>query len=150
MKYTAKYLLSGIEEEMVIEADTRMSALTRYYHDMQGKEDVELLALDADEADRTELVNEIMKKGNGLDGRTYFYDAVLTDGEYVTLVYTSNSRKGTFPHWCDMTEASQKHGMKVVRNKCTVEDMTLFAHILNEKNAEDQCFGDRRVVDIRF
>lgn len=83
--------------------------------------------------------------------RTYFMDLYLTTGEFVTVVYESAKRKNTWGHFLDMYyEAIHNEALKDVDwtngwNKNTTD----CAYILNNKNKEDQCFGDYKIIDLR-
>ncbi len=79
--------------------------------------------------------------------RAYFRDMKLTSGEFVTVVYESASRKGTEPHWWDMYWAT--YDLDVDWDYERDKDTADFSFILNEKNRDEQCFGDHRIIDLR-
>ena len=79
--------------------------------------------------------------------RKYFFQAKLSTGEYVDLIYESSSRRGTFPHKEDFWEATR--GKVELADGELKKDFTLFSYILNEKNKDEQCFGENRIIDLR-
>lgn len=78
--------------------------------------------------------------------KTYFMTMKLKSGEFVGVVYKTPSRKGTNPHLLDLYFAASDIGVDwdYPYNK----DTATFAHIMNAKNKEEQCFGDNRVIEL--
>lgn len=81
--------------------------------------------------------------------RTYFTTIRLNDGKYVDVIYESTSRRGTEPHWMDLSFALDKLGNDVDWNDKYMRDTATFSYILNDKNMEEQCFGEHVVFDLR-
>ena len=75
--------------------------------------------------------------------RAYFIDTELPTGEWVTVIYESESKKGTFNNWCDLYFTAQEKGLQIDdRDTCN-------AYLMNEKNMREQCFGYLGIIDIR-
>lgn len=79
--------------------------------------------------------------------RAYFMTMKLKSGEFVDVVYKSASRKGTFPHWQDLYDAA--NDVDVDWGYEYNNDTATFSYILNEKNKDEQCFGEHRIIDLR-
>lgn len=76
--------------------------------------------------------------------RSYFMDARLKSGEWVTLLYESAHRKDTDSHMWDIWISIAKGGIGD-----DVERISDFKYILNKKNKDEQCYGSLRIVDLR-
>lgn len=83
--------------------------------------------------------------------RTYFYSTLELDtGEWVELVYESSHRKGTQPHDWDLVDAIIRSGITPKHRSPIKVDTSLNAYILNNKNKDEQAFGEyHRVIDLR-
>lgn len=78
--------------------------------------------------------------------KTYFMDVKLTNGEWVTLVYESDSRKGTTSHTIDFWNATyDKVSVDYIENSVSTKN----AFIMNKKNKYEQLFGELKVIDLR-
>lgn len=75
--------------------------------------------------------------------KAYFIDYELDTGEWVTVVYESESRKGSFNNWCDLVFTAQKKGVDINVHH------TDNAYLLNEKNKDEQLFGRLGIIDLR-
>ncbi len=75
--------------------------------------------------------------------KAYFIDCELETGEWVTVVYESESMKGSFNNWCDLYFTAQAKGLDIdIHN-------TDDAYLLNDKNKYEQLFGRLGVIDLR-
>ena len=98
--------------------------------------------------------------------RDYFATLQLTDGSFVTFVYSSAYRKNTSNNWYDFVDSlhhyNERHKAsyriddakythtKYYRGKrYQVRSISDYVYILNEKNMDEQCFGDCEVIDLR-
>ena len=83
--------------------------------------------------------------------KTYFMDLKLKSGEWVTVLYESASRKGTFPHEQDVHNALWSNDIEYDSEYLNMafRNMSAWTYILNEKNKDEQCFGDHRIIDLR-
>lgn len=83
--------------------------------------------------------------------RTYFMDIKLKTGEWVTILYESASRKGTFPHSSDMWNALWRNDVEydVECIRSADRNATNWTYILNEKNKDEQLYGRLPVMDLR-
>lgn len=75
--------------------------------------------------------------------RAYFIDVELENGEWVTIVYESDSRRGSASHRIDFYCATKD--LKIADKKIDFS----YAYILNKKNKYEQMFGDSRIIDLR-
>lgn len=80
--------------------------------------------------------------------KTYFFQTKLSSGEYVNIIYNSEHRRGTLPHSHDIYFATKNNNIELAVEEYK-KDSTLFAHILNEQNMDEQCFDDYRTIDCR-
>lgn len=88
-----------------------------------------------------------------MKNRTYFFWTRLKSGEGVNIVYNTVHKKGTENHILDFLESLRKNGLRLPEDsiergkgwKNTFDNIFL----LNEKNKEDECFYDYRVIDLR-
>lgn len=83
--------------------------------------------------------------------KAYFADIKLKTGEWVTIVYESESRKNTLAHKMDLWNAvwnSQIDYDEDDVNKCA-DRCDVRIYLMNAKNKAEQCFGDLRIIDMR-
>ena len=78
--------------------------------------------------------------------KTYFCTIQLETDEWVDIIYTSDSKRGSFRHNLDIADATHKQGIDIYKCYCNTKQN---AYVMNKKNMDEQCFGDLRVVDCR-
>ena len=81
--------------------------------------------------------------------RTYFMDIRLTSGDFVTVVYESSHRKNTAPHQWDLFDLIKANGIDIDWSYKYNYKPETFAYILNRKNADEQCYGEYKVIELQ-
>ena len=84
--------------------------------------------------------------------RAYFFETKLETGDYVNIVYETEHRKGTHSHMSDLLWAIYENKIKVADDKIKRgkrwKDTFYFIYMLNDKNKYEECFDDRRTINL--